>query len=123
MPRNYFQTGDLQNATPYEGLQNLPEFLVGVPMTKGVNRTISASFTLGHIHAYGFRHSGWPGNGEPGIETIYQGTKYDDGIGNTIDTVVYKYFPDSSFTLSSTSYVWFFTRTPVAIARAILNTP
>lgn len=51
MPDGYFEP-----RTPYAYLQNLPDFLVGVPMSKDLewsSRTFT--FASGGIHAYGFR--------------------------------------------------------------------
>ena len=90
----------------------MPSFLVGVPMTKGINNMAYAcAFDSGPIHAYKFRSNLW-NNNEPIIEEIYSGTKYDGPGGDTIIRVVYKYFPSPMFNISTTSYMWFFTKTP-----------
>ena len=88
-------------------------------MTKGINQTVQANFTEGQIHAYGFRNATW-GLGEPGTTVVYSGTRYDGGSGN-INQVVYKYFEPASFTLATTSYIWFFNRTPSSVGQAALN--
>jgi hypothetical protein len=122
MAAGVFDTGGGVSATPYSALKNLPAFLVGVPMTKGINnKAYSVSFDGGGIHAYGFRSSGWS-NDETLVEPVLSGDARYDGVGgDLIDTVVYKFFPDPAFTLSTLSYIWFFTRTPKAEGTAQLN--
>jgi hypothetical protein len=122
MAAGVFDTGGGFSATPYSALKNLPAFLVGVPMTKGINnRTYSVAFDGGGVHAYGFRSSGWS-NEEPGVEPVLSGdARYDGDGGDLIDTVVYKYFQDPAFTVNTMSYIWFFTRTPKAEGAALLN--
>jgi hypothetical protein len=49
--------------TPYTGLKNLPSFLVGVPISKGINVDVyPCAFDSGPIHAYGFRDVVWDTN-------------------------------------------------------------
>jgi len=101
-------------STPYNGIINLPSFLIGVPMTKCINNDAYAcAFDSGPIHAYGFRSSLW-NNYEPAIEVIYSGTKYDEPCGDTIIRVVHKYFPNSTFNISTATYIWFLPKTPGA---------
>ena len=88
-------------------------------MTKGINKIVQANFTAGQIHAYGFRNAGW-GAGELGTTVVYSGNRYDRGAG-TITQVVHKYFEPATFTLQTTSYIWFFTRTPLSVGQAVLN--
>ncbi len=102
MAVNQFQTGSGLSGTPYVGVRNLPAFLVGVPMTKGINQIVQASFTAGGIHAYGFRNQAW-GQGEFGTTVAYTGSRYDAGPG-WYNQVVYKYFEPASFQLQTTSY-------------------
>ena len=108
------------STTPYHGITNLPNFLVGVPMTKGINiNSYACDFNVSPIHAYGFRISPW-GSNEPGTEEIYSGTKY--GVSpNVLNQVVYKSFANPVFTISTFSYIWFFTTTPKAEGIAALN--
>jgi hypothetical protein len=114
-------TSSLEPGTPFDGIQDLPRFLVGVPVTKGINNeAYSCSFDEGGIHAYGFKNAGWT-NGELGNTIVYFGTKYDAEGGALIDTVVYKYFPDAAFTISTFSYTWFFIRRPWELGEALLN--
>ena len=116
-----FQTASSGISTPFAGLRNLPAILAGVPMTKGINRDLQASFTAGRIHAYGFRNANW-GVGEAGTTVVYSGTRYDDGSG-AITQVVHKYFDPNTFAISTFSYIWFFTRTPLSVGQAALNAP
>ena len=119
--------GSLVEATPYNGLQNLPSFLVGGPMTKAINTLVYAcAFDRGPIHAYVLRASYWSAprnNLEPGVELIYSGTKYDGNHPDVANQVVYKYFPNPTFDILTSSYIWFFTRTPRDIRVAALNAP
>ncbi len=110
--------------TPFAGLKDLPSFLVGVPMTKGINSyAYACAFDNGPIHAYGFRaSSGWGGL-EADTEIIYSGSKYDGAGDWVIDQVVYKYFPSPTFNISTFSYIWFFTKTPRDEGVAALNGP
>ena len=120
MTVNQFQTGSGLSGTPYVGVRDLLAFLIGVPMTKGINQIVQASFTAGGIHAYGFRNTGW-GQGELGTTIVYSGTRYDGSTG-IINQVVYKYFEPASFPIIRTvSYIWFFTRTPLSVGQAALN--
>lgn len=122
MATDEFKTGSGEAATPYAGLQNLPGFLVGVPMTKGINnRAFPVSFDGGGIHAYGFRDSRWSSD-EPGVKVVLANdARYDATGGDRIDTVVYKFFTDPQFTINTRSYIWFFTRTPESEGTAALN--
>lgn len=110
------------SATPYTGLINLPIFLVGVPMTKGINSKVYAcAFNVSPIHAYGFRMAPNWIDDETGTDVIYSGTKYD-GVGTEIiNQVVYKYFENPTFNISTMSYIWFFTTTPKTEGIAALN--
>jgi hypothetical protein len=112
-------TGD----TPYSGIQNVPAFLVGVPYTKNIgNAAYPCAFDRGGIHAYGFRENNWPlSPAEPDTEVVYSGLKYDRPTGSVINQVVYKYFPNGSFTISNSWYIWFFTMTPRDEGVAALN--
>ena len=90
-------------------------------MTKAINQDLIASFTGGGVHAYGFRNGGWT-TSEPGTTVVYNGLRYD--IPNDIDAitqVVYKYFEAAGFPISTSSYIWFFTRTPLSVGQAVLN--
>jgi hypothetical protein len=117
-----FDTGSGDSATPFRGMKNLPGFLVGVPMTKGINvRDNPVKFDSGGIHAYGFRQTGWTSS-EPDVKTVLSNdTRYAAEVGGRLDTVVYKFFPDAEFSVSTESYIWFFTRTPEAEGTAALN--
>jgi len=64
-------------ASPYTGIKSLPSFIVGVPMTKGINSAAYfCAFDSGPIHAYGFRKNHWNTNGS-NTELIYSVLKYD----------------------------------------------
>ena len=115
--------GSVAPSTPFASLANLPDFLVGVPMSKSINSPDTTfSFDSGGVHVYGFRSSIWKTD-QPGTTTVYNGTKYDGpgGSGYLIDQIVHIYFADASFTLNRRSYIWFFTRTPPSEATAIFN--
>lgn len=112
---------DASTNTPYEGIANLPDFLVGVPFTRGINGSYTFSFDSGGIHAYGFKASGWSAD-QAGTTRVCEGPKYDGGDGNSVITQIdHIYFADASFALSTHSYIWFFTRTPPSEASAIFN--
>ena len=66
--------GSVLSATPYSGMENLPIFLVGVPMTKAINNNdYACALDSGLIHAYGLRVPAWTHGGltEPGTEVVY----------------------------------------------------
>jgi hypothetical protein len=103
------------------GITNLPAFLVGVPMTTAINwgaapNLETFTFDTGDIHAYAFRKPTQAAD-DTGTQLIYSGTKY----GTQLTNVVYKYYANASFLISGRSYVWFFTKTPLAIGQAVLN--
>jgi hypothetical protein len=106
------------NGTQY--LRNLPNFLIGVPVTDTAATSLTLSFNAGDIHAYGVTEPGWPGRAdEPNTQIIHTGTQYT--IYNYAIDIVYKNFTNASFTISTRAYVWFFTRTPLAVGQAVLN--
>lgn len=117
---------DASTNTPYAGIANLPDFLVGVPFTKNINwdptnqNEKTFSFDSGGIHAYGFRDLTWAAD-QAGTTQVYEGPKYDGVGGGSITRIVHIYFADASFTLNGRSYIWFFTRTPPSEASAIFN--
>lgn len=114
-------SGRLQAVNGTEYLRNLPNFLIGVPVTDTAATSLTLSFNAGDIHAYGVTEPAWPGRAdEPNTQIIHTGTKYNAFAGYVID-IVYKNFTNASFTISTRAYVWFFTRTPLAVGQAVLN--
>jgi hypothetical protein len=50
----------LEPDTPFDGIHDLPRFLVGVPVAKGINNEVySCSFDEGDIRAYELKFVGW----------------------------------------------------------------
>jgi hypothetical protein len=107
-----------------------------VPMTKGMSRYTTTptfetfAFDYGGIHAYGF-NGDWYGKSEPGCRGQFYNeppiyyrpiSTYSTGPDTSnMNHVYYKYFPNASFQITRSSYVWFFTRTPLFYGEAYLN--
>jgi len=91
-------------------------------MTKGINNNAYAcAFDSGPVHAYGFRSEPGFTQNEPGTKLIYSGTKYDGNAHDFINRIVYIFFPNPTFNISTFSYKRFFTRTPRDEVVAALN--
>ena len=115
-----FITDTTEETTPYIDL-DLPDFLVGVPMTRHIDwGSKSFSFDSGDIHAYGLRRTTWTPGAEPGTRLIYSETGIPT-LENPIE-IYYKRFTEPKFSISGDSYIWFFTRTPPAVALSQLGT-
>lgn len=113
-------TNTADETTPYINL-NLPDFLVGVPMTRDIDWWIkSFSFDSGDIHAYGVQSANWTPGAEPDARLIYSETGMPN-VTNPIN-IYYKRFTEPKFSISGDSYIWFFTRTPPEIALSQLGT-
>jgi hypothetical protein len=113
--------GSVVSISPYTGIKSIPSFLVGDIMTIGINSTANlCSFDSGPIHAYGLRTNLLITN-QSNTELIYSGLKYNGNVNEIISQVVYKYFPNAIFDISTYSYIWFFTMTPRAEGVTALN--